>query len=110
MIKHSRDFLIIKNILRKYNEIKSAVQYQYNDMIIFDVDSNDYNMLLSIEMIIDKLISNGTLTSKDKQIIDLFKDGYTYEEIGNIVGLSRQIVSKRLNKAIKKIEKIFKEE
>jgi len=107
MKKVSRNHLIIKNYLRRYNEIKSDVQFQYGDHVIFDVDSEEYSDLLSIDIIISNLLEKKEIDDRDFRIIELFKDGYTYQEIGEVVGLSRQIVSKKLDEAIAKISKIF---
>ncbi len=106
-----KKYLTIKNYLRRYNDIKSSVQRVEGDTIIFDFDSDEYSDILSIEMIIKRLYKSGDLTRKDVEIISLFMDGFTFEEIGKYVGFSRQIVSKKLNIAINKIaEEFFREE
>ena len=48
------------------------------------------------------------LTEKQKEVVVLYyRDGYTQQEIGNILGISRDSVADRLESALKRIKKNF---
>jgi RNA polymerase sigma factor (sigma-70 family) len=48
------------------------------------------------------------LTEKQKEVVVLYyRDGYTQQEIGNMLGISRDSVADRLESALKRIKKMI---
>lgn len=83
--------------IRKKVEIKSL-----NEV------TNDDNEI--IDNVIDKSTSvdiyqfENNLTKDEKKIAELIRKGYTEREIGNVLGVSQQVVNRRKQKMIKKIK------
>jgi RNA polymerase sigma-70 factor, ECF subfamily len=52
----------------------------------------------------------GTMKPKDAAVLQLhYGDGFTYEEIGQVVGLSSEAVRKRVARSVEKFRKVYEE-
>lgn len=83
--------ITVKRMLNNINSLKDKYNI-YEDGVINDVI---YYLLLAIE--------NCELTEIQRQRLELWLDGYTEEEIGNICGVSRRVAHKTIEAACEKI-------
>lgn len=83
--------------IRKQVEIKSLNEVTKDDNEIIDnvIDKSTSVDLYQFE---------NNLTKDEKKIAELIRKGYTEREIGNVLGVSQQVVNRRKQKMIKKIK------
>jgi len=58
-----------------------------------DVNSDSYNNAIMIEMVIEKMAKDGLLSEQENNIMWAVSAGYSYSEIGRLLGLHRLTVS-----------------
>ncbi len=58
-----------------------------------DVNSDSYNNAIMIEMVIEKMAKDGLLSEQESNIMWAVSAGYSYSEIGRLLGLHRLTVS-----------------
>ena len=93
--------------MKKFNTVFSG--YDKNEVHAFlnEVTKDDNEI---IDNVIDKSTSvdlyqfENNLTKDEKKIAELIRKGYTEREIGNVLGVSQQVVNRRKQKMIKKIK------
>lgn len=87
------------------------------DMKLSDESDNEKTLLdlfgkedfkdeeITNKLIVDRLLR--TIDSRDKEIIKLFMDGYTFQEIGMLLNCSAQAVNSRFNKLLPRLKTTY---
>ena len=78
---------VIQEYVKAYPKIESAG----------DISSDSFQNMLSIKMAIDSLYKGGSIDKSDLQILNGVAYGYTWEDLSNILGVSRVTLSKRFS-------------
>jgi RNA polymerase sigma factor (sigma-70 family) len=97
-------FLTLMNFLRKRQHKIKGINIQELDNVratnfVYETIDNHINNDI-IKKIIDK-----HLTDDEKTVIQMNVDGYTYEEISNVLGKTEESVRQIKSRAVKKIKK-----
>ncbi|MFA6829193.1 MAG: hypothetical protein WCR67_00575 [Bacilli bacterium] len=97
-----------KNIARQYRTSTKYFGervYDNNDSIITLADSipDDSNQIREIEQSLDLSSYTKCLEKSDKEILFLYLDSYTYDEIAKVSGLSRSSVSLKIIRMIEEL-------
>jgi len=74
---------IIGEYIRQYAYIKERA----------DINSDSYNNVIMIEMVIEKMIDDGLLSEQENNVIWMVSAGYSYSEIARVLGIHRLTVS-----------------
>jgi hypothetical protein len=72
-----------------------------------DINSDDYLNVMIIEKVIGILNTRGLLTPKENQVLQLRSEGYSYNEIGEKLGMGRITVSVLFGMACQKISYVL---
>ncbi len=92
-------FTLAKNVLVDYLRTKKLLDNSLNIDDLFDLQDNEnFSNVVELEADIDKL------SPKEKQIIQLKKDGYNSKEIGKKLNLSASTVRTYIEKIRKKLK------
>jgi len=78
---------LVEEYIKAYPDISSAN----------DISSDSFQNMLSIKMAIDSLYNSGSIDKFDLYIINGVAYGYTWEDLSNILGVSRVTLSKRFS-------------
>lgn len=89
---------------RKIKHSRTKVIYEIPENI---QDDNGYEEKTTREKILHQAI--GRLKMTEKSIIILYLDGYPYEEIADIIGISVSNVGVKINRIKSKLQRILKE-
>ena len=97
----------IKGLIKFRN--KFDVMYNLNSSIPVDIDITDASQfseeVLCLYITLDKLINDCNFNLKQIEILKLYMDGYTEEDIGEIINTTQQNVFGIINSMCKKIKK-----
>ncbi len=74
---------IIGEYIRQYAYLKERA----------DINSDSYNNVIMIEMVIEKMIEDNLLSEKENNVIWCVSAGYSYSEIARLLSLHRLTVS-----------------
>lgn len=83
----------IKSVLRKFHLLQNRSSQKFNTdnlCVIFDIST---------------ALENIKITDKQQRAINLFISGYTYEEIGVAMEISKQTAEEHVTKVCKKISR-----
>lgn len=88
---------VIEEYIKSYPEIDAKG----------DIDSITFQNMLSIKMAIDYLFDKGSITKDDLQILNGVAYGYTWEDLSNILCISRATLAKRFSQICRIISYIL---
>lgn len=79
---------------------KSGIKNLLANWYIFKSADNIYvaSFLITAQQALDRLYCHEQLDNTDTYILDRYSQGYTMTEIGGMLNISRQAVSKRLDR------------
>lgn len=94
---------IKNNLIDEYKKYRKQIDYNTSAEEVLEDESKNLNALKDIEKAseLKKLLSN-IENQKDKNILELFLNGYTVREIQAKTGISKSSVARKLNKLVKK--------
>lgn len=87
------------NIEHIKNALKVSKEFDPNDDLSY--------IVLDLDMTVNKLYKEGIIKPKQIQLLKLLKDGYSYSEAGQVIGLAKTSVFHSLDSIAKKIAKYY---
>ena len=80
----------LRNLFRDYRRMK----YQESEYDLADITTKELS--LSTKLFCEDLLDK--MDDKDRHIAEMIMEGYSYEEIGKEMGISKMAISKRIKK------------
>lgn len=66
----------------------------------YPLDSPEYELALSIDLIIQNLLKDQVIDKTDVEILNYFLQGFSIRKIANMLNLDRKSVSKRFKRSL----------